>query len=78
VIVVIVADEDHRRACGVGGDAIVRAAERVPLLRRRGRLKRDGARVAPGSMRIPVSATSTYVAIERTPSESAARGMTFI
>src|SRR4030095_2842384 len=40
--------------------------------------KRACARVAPGSMRIPVRPTSTYVAIERTPSDSAASGMTFM
>jgi hypothetical protein len=34
--------------------------------------------VAPGSIRIAVSATSTYVAIDRTPSDSAASGMTLI
>src|SRR2546428_287449 len=39
---------------------------------------RDGASVAPGSRSNPVPPTSTYVAIERTPSESAASGMTFI
>src|SRR5690348_15476600 len=40
--------------------------------------QRAGASVAPGSMRIERSAPSTYVAIDRTPSDSAARGMTFI
>src|SRR5262245_60384812 len=43
-----------------------------------GRPYRAGARVAPGSTRIPVRPTSTYVAIERTPNDSAASGMTFI
>src|SRR5262245_32283183 len=43
-----------------------------------GRLKRDGASVAPGSIRMPTPSTSTNVAIERTPMDSAASGMTFI
>src|SRR5919201_6849381 len=43
-----------------------------------GSVKREGASVAPGSMRIPVSPASTYVAIERTPSESAASGTIFM
>src|SRR2546430_17535637 len=43
-----------------------------------GNPKRAGARVAPGSMRMPVRPTSTYVAIDRTPRDSAASGMTFM
>src|SRR6267142_1424874 len=43
-----------------------------------GNPKRAAARVAPGSMRIPVRPTSTYVAIDRTPRDSAASGMTFM
>src|SRR2546425_2363654 len=43
-----------------------------------GRLKRDGASVAPGSIRMPTPSTSTNVAMERTPMDSAASGMTFI
>src|SRR5947207_13867111 len=42
-----------------------------------GRLNRLAASVAPGSIRIRVSPHSTYVATERTPSESAASGTTF-
>ena len=43
-----------------------------------GRLKRVGASVAPGSISTRVSPHSTYVAIERTPSDSAASGMMFM
>src|SRR5712692_2331941 len=43
-----------------------------------GNPNRDGANVAPGSIKIPRPATSTYVAIDRTPSESAPSGMTFM
>ncbi len=42
------------------------------------RLKRFGASIAPGSISTRVSPHSTYVAIDRTPNDSAARGMTFI
>src|SRR5262249_13583646 len=40
--------------------------------------KRAGASVAPGSIRMPVRPTSTYVAMDRTPRDSAASGMTFM
>src|SRR5213594_3888302 len=43
-----------------------------------GRLKRDGASVAPGSIRMPTPSTSTNVAMERTPMDSAASGTIFM
>src|SRR5262247_3845907 len=43
-----------------------------------GRLKRDGASVAPGSIKMPTPSTSTNVAIDRTPMDSAASGTIFI
>src|SRR6266850_1270904 len=42
------------------------------------KLKRLGASVAPGSISTRVSPHSTYVAIDRTPSDSAAKGVIFM